>query len=177
MIVVRKEGNEDNNNVDVDVVVVTDLFRDAEGKLMLKGRSFHNLQAAHSSWRRLYHRIDLKKLGCYEGGEGLDTRVQTWPFADVRGKCFPFHLNLKITSDPLSYVHSGATHPDHLQKWVLMRLKHTCRPNTLGPDDLSGERKKFPKGQVCKCQETWKNRKVNPDQEFHPDYFNFCASL
>lgn len=180
-MVLANESNLDNNNVDVIVVAVTSILRDDEGELLIKGRRFRNLVGAHSEWDRKYHPLNLKKLGCYQANEGLEDDTETWSFEQVRGKCFPFHLNLKATYNPTGYRHQAARFERRKQKWVLIRLKHTCRPNTLTARDVppGDGRKHFPsEGRVCDCQAKWNNNSTIASQlDLDEDYFNLRSSL
>ena len=181
--VLRKETNDDNNNEDVIIVFVTGFLRDKEGNLMLQGREFLNIVAAHSKWNRQYHPVSLMKLGCYEASEGIDRqKVNTWKFADVRGKCFPFHMNLKVTKNPINYHHSYVLAPEKLQSWVLMRLKHTCNAETLTARDVPSAplyRKDWPNPPpACECMDKWCDKtKVGDYSDLSPDYFNFESGL
>lgn len=168
--------------MDVIAVLVEGFFRDPRENLMLKGRAFRNLTSAHSTWDRMYHPIDLKKLGCYEANEGLEREAGTWNFSDVRGKCFPFHLNLQVDKNPANYFHSSALLPERMQRWVLMRLKHTCNAHTLNEQDVPPGRlyrKPFPQNPgPCDCQTVWKNiSSVGDNHDLPPDYFNFRSTL
>lgn len=176
----RKPSNDNNNNEDVIAVSVSDFLRDEDGKLKLKGRQFCNLVGAQSTWRRQYHPVDLKKLGCYEANEGLERATRCWDFADVRGKCFPFHLNLKANKNPKNYIHRSVVSAERMQRWVLIRLKHTCNPRTLTQEEVPGERlyrKWWPEPEDCKCMEYWKTRAVGNDHDLSPQYFNFESAL
>jgi hypothetical protein len=178
----RKPSNDNNNNEDVIAVLVTAFHRTSEGILQLKGHEFVNLVSAHSTWDRKYHPVDLKKLGCYEAKEGVELQVKTWNFEDVRGKCYPFHLNLKVNKNPINYRHGLCLAPDKFQKWVLMRLKHTCNAETLTARDVPRGRvyrKRWPAPLPCECLTKWENRTTigEPDDDLSPDYFNFESTL
>lgn len=178
----RKPSNNNNNNEDVIAVLIVAFHRTSDGILQLKGHEFVNLASAHSTWHRQYHPVDLKKLGCYEANEGVERQVKTWNFSDVRGKCFPFHLNLKVDKNPINYQHALCLAPGKFQRWVLMRLKHTCNAETLTARDVPREpvyRKEWPNPRRCKCMTKWHERTTigEPEHDLSPHYFNFESQL
>lgn len=112
---------------DCEIVAVTDIGRDEVNELFVKGRKFKNIRPAHDEWNLNLKYPSLKHIGCYEARAGLNEEEETFPFSSVVGKCFPFHMLLESSCDPLEWT-SGS-----LQWWVLIRLKHTCPPVTF-PD-------------------------------------------
>lgn len=112
---------------DVDAVVVTDIARDENGLLVVVGKKFLNLEAAHSEWNVNLKYASMKSIGCYEARAGLSSSTVVYPFSEVVGKCFPFHMILQSDSDPSRWETGND------QWWVLIRLKHTCPPVTF-PD-------------------------------------------
>lgn len=107
------------------VIVVTDVFRDGDNVLFVKGRQFKEVKAAHSDWPRDKVYPSLRYIGCYECRSGLKPEEDVFPFATVVGKMFPFHMNLDCNCDPLE-----STQPSN-QWWILIRFKHTCPPITF----------------------------------------------
>jgi hypothetical protein len=152
---VIKPQNQDNNNRDVRIIAVQTLFRDDDGRLKLTGRAFANLGKAQSSWRRKYHSLDLDLLGCYEGLEGLEGQSETFDFsADVKGKCYPLHLNLECTNNPLEYNHQEAvTSGSARQSWILLRYMNSCNPQTLKEADIRHIPRKDFTQRKCRCGE------------------------
>lgn len=182
-MVIAKPENLDNNNRDVIIVAVESFFRDGDGDLKLSGRAFSDLKPALSSWKRLYHPLKMDLLGCYEASNGLEQKPRTWNFSEVRGKCFPFHLNLDAACDPLEYNHStGLNDPRSAQTWVLLRYMHTSNPNTLKPEDIRRTRRKPFATKKCRCSEIDAEVKLTRSSRIHlledeevmddPSYFN-----
>lgn len=110
-----------------DIVAVTHIFRDDKSEeLHVKGRRFSSVAAAHSDWVQsnpMYP--SLKHIGCYEARNGLNSDIETFPFARLVGKCFPFHMVLNSPACPLQLINQSD------QWWTLIRLKHTCPPVTF----------------------------------------------
>jgi hypothetical protein len=175
IIVVRRPSNMDNNNTDVQVVAVEKMFRgdDGKGRLLVTGRAFKNLKPAHASWRREYHPLNLKLLGCYEGRYGLEQTSETWDFGnDVRGKCFPFHLNLKLPSDPLQNTPESTDEKGAMQAWVLLREMHTCNPKTLKDEDIQHVPRKAFVPSVCQCSKLNAHMFRQYHEHLDVDYFH-----
>lgn len=124
--------------------------------LKLTGRAFANLKKAHSSWERKCHHLNLDLLGCYEGLEGLKGHSETFDFStDVRGKCYPLHLNLQCkTKNPLEYDHQEAVTSGRgeTQSWILLRYMNTCNPQTLKEADIQHIPRKDFTERTCQCK-------------------------
>lgn len=180
IIVVRRPSNMDNNNTDVRVVAVEKMFRadNGKGRLFVTGRAFKDLKPAHALWKRDYHPLNLKLLGCYEGRNGLEQTSETWDFGkDVRGKCFPFHLNLKLPSNPLRNGPESTDEKGAKQAWVLLREMHTCNPQTLKDEDIQHLPRKVFLPRVCRCSKLNEHMFRQDSGRLDLDYFHHETEL
>lgn len=129
-MVIAQDPEEPAGMHNFDILVISGLFRDEYTKdLKVIGKRFDAVSSAHNDWvqvNSLYP--SLKHIGCYEARRGLVIDFETYDFARVVGKCFPFHMVLDFSPIPFDL-----TNPSD-QWWTLVRLKHTCPPVTFADD-------------------------------------------
>lgn len=126
------KGGADKKDSSMLIVAVRDILY-IDNSLSIVAHPFDNVTQAHDEFwatgsrMRRNIRFTLDVIGCYEAKYGLDVDPVTIPFSRVLGKCFPFHMNLSLDSDPLKHVTPTAID----QWWTIIRMKHTMPPQTL----------------------------------------------